>query len=335
MSKTATSDSLNIDVTSSIGVAWPPTIASHERLKGFYPEVITSQSQLNDFSAEINAHATVMSELALTRLSVRFIGSKAMIGLASEMGIHVEAALPFRYSRDRHMAYVSVNAPSRQMTDLEVHTTLIAQSSKKAAEPPKIIMDEPGLVPVIYNGSDPPAHDRRTMVQNLAELYDVFGYDEGDVVRLLHNPNILLAYIQNPKGRIISTALAEKAIVSVRKGLISEKYSLVEITEAITDPAHRGLGLYRKVSKALSIALDDKVIDPLPQIIYGESNLSSPGVIIAARENGRDFATDNTNLYLSQPQPGFGILAQNYKVLGTGGDCQYNDFAVTYLPERR
>lgn len=125
--------------------------------------------------------------------------------------------------------------------------------------------------------------------------------------------------------------MAERAEFSAGQ----ESVTLYEITEAVTDPEYSGRGLYRLVSGALSQHVRKNARQELSlgaadlAGIYGESNLSSPGVIYAARGNGRVVAADYPPESVSDK---YGILEQNFKVNDGQDTRPYNDFALTWVP---
>lgn len=325
--------------TSSIGATWPPSSASHNRLKGFYSNVVDTIEVAERFITELEPYAIGIdgNESEHDRLTVRFVGSLAMVQHVSDTSsLMLEAAMPVRNSRDRHVAYLGLNAPTRVMDEdyLRKHTQLAIESVHRAS-----LLNRSGKTVGDYTVGyfEPGNAARESMdtaadIVRLTELFQVFDYTADDVNNILTNPDCLLAWIRDKDGSIVSTSLAESATLSLEEGLIPQNYMITEITEAVTDPKHRGLGLYRMVSKALAGWLDERVVADIPQVIYGESNLSSPGVIIAARENGRHFSSDYSGIYLGNSNDRFGILEQNYKVQEPGDNRAYNDFAITFLP---
>ncbi len=124
--------------------------------------------------------------------------------------------------------------------------------------------------------------------------------------------------------------MAEKATITING---FGELSLVEITEASTHPDYRQRGLYRAVSGYLiqhlvSLCRDDAV--PI-DVLYGESNLAMPGVVIAAHQNGRRFSYFDRDS-LGCDNSAFGILPQNFAVADGVETRDYNDFAVSYIP---
>lgn len=317
--------------TSSIGAAWPPIPTNNNRLKGFYPELVRSRGALSDFEQEF-WHSHENRDAVIDRTTVRLIGSSSMLQAAIENGIPVEAAIPVAGNLDLQMIYVGANDDSRTMTAdyLKRHQAVLAKS-KRAIEKPSIHHNDNFDISALRGGE----RITQEIVAKFMGLYATFGFSEDDAVELLNNPDNTIAYLQNSRGEILSTCLAEHGVVS----LDDYTLSLYEITEAVTRPDMRGKGLYTRVSGALeSEVVNNHAQEELATgqgvVVYGESNLSSPGVIYAARRNKRIIAADHPPLPTHPSAAKYGILEQNYKVNDGQEVRRYNDFAVSYQPIR-
>lgn len=315
--------------TSSIGAVWPPQPASNNRLKGFYPEVVENMDGLNDFERSFwESHEG--EGRAFDRTTVRFVGSSAILGAALERDMLVEAAMPLAGDANLHMVYVGANTGERQIEPryLAQHQEVL-RKSRQAVLQPSVHAAMPSDIHT-FRGSEAAAND---MHGRFMELYATFGFSENDVAQLLANPDNVIAYLQNTKGEVLSTCLAEQGVIDL--GRVS--LSLYEITEAVTRPDVRGQGYYTAVSGSLGRAVVG-LLAPADAArgkavaVYGESNLSSPGVIYSGRRNGRVVVADSMPYTSRQVPVHWGILQQNYKVNDGADPREYNDFALTYLP---
>lgn len=307
---------------SSIGATWPPAVASNQRLRGFYTEgVITNQQEADAVTNHVeSAVDDMLNSVDLSRLSVRVVSE---IGALARLGFHrahIEAALPIR-GTGLVIAYVGINRAGRGMSAdrLAAHQGLLKTVTQQAhkAQHPTIdvrILDQ---------------QDSAHLVPAFKELYGSFDYDDSDTKQLMSDDSNVIAYHQ-VDDVIASTAMAEKANVEIR-GL--GELTLVEITEASTHPEFRQRGLYRAVSGYLIQHLISLHRDGALNIdaLYGESNLSMPGVVIAAHQNGRRFSYFDRD-YLGCHNLSFGILPQNFSVADGTETRRYNDFAVSYVP---
>lgn len=307
---------------SSIGAAWPPTLATNQRLRGFYTKgVVTSQQEADVVANHIDSAVDEMvrSE-GLSRLSVRVVSEIGWLPKLKFDRADIEAALPIR-DTDLVIAYVGANQDDRQMSKarLAEHQALLTGVAQMAR-----IETTPELHVEIVD-----RQNTTRLISPFTELYSSFGYDHSETELLLGDDNNIIAY-HRVDGVTASTAMAEKARVEI-KGL--GELSLVEITEASTHPFYRQRGLYRAVSGYLIQHLVTQQREGATNIdvLYGESNLSMPGVVIAAQQNGRRFSYFDRS-HLGCQNVSFGILPQNFAVADGTETRKYNDFAVSYVP---
>jgi hypothetical protein len=320
--------------TSSIGAAWPPVQAAHERVRGMYNlGVLQTPGEVRDFVAEVEAvHLPATHEAGASRLSVRAVMGVGQLALLeqSAAGVTVEGALPFRRDgSELAVVYLGWNHQDRAITpdELAGHRALLARAAarpRKAAGQDVRDLRDKGFEFAVVDADTSDA-DRLALAGQFLALYAAFGYDAQDVRDLLENRSNTVAYIRHG-GAIVSTAMAEAASIAIA-GM--EPLEMVEITEAFTLPDYRGHGLYRNVSRYLLdiIRRSDRRID----VLYGESNLASPGVIFAAHENGRSFSSSDRSRF-GLLTPSFGVLPQNFAVNDGTHSRKYNDFALSYYP---
>lgn len=331
--------SAEISSTSSIGAAWPPVATTNERMRGFYPEVVTSSEGLEELVAEFaTAQKATEDHPTATRLSMRAVVDRSLIPELSE-AITLEGALPVAKDPTKVIAYAAWNDPNRiaEPIKLAEHRDLItsAQARPLAAEDPYEELRAKGFEPHVINGNTSIA-ERRSNQARFSGLYSKFDFGDEDVLELLENPNNTIAYIEGPDGSIVSTVLAERGVVPVG-GYPGGELHVAEITEAVTDPDSRGQGLYRALSGFLAQSvLNDHHSGEAPlDALYGESNLSSPGVIISAHRNRRRFSADDAEVLGIREPDNFGILQQNVTVNDGRETRPYNDFALTYFDLNR
>jgi hypothetical protein len=314
--------------TSSIGAVWPPEPSSHQRLRGFYTEgVVRTEVDAALFAAQFaDQHKVAQKTEGISRLSIRVVAHAGSLATLERMGVGIEAALPLAGTEPGLVvAYTAANEPDRSMDEGHVaaHQELLGRALARPQRPAHTAaqLASRGLTPHTVGRADASA-----LTPRFAPLYAPFNYDETDVAELLANPNNTIAYIADG-DRIVSTAMAEHAAVTVRDlGTIS----LVEITEASTDPEYRGYGLYKAVSGHLTHQLQASG-QPM-HALYGESNLAQPGVVYAAHENGRRFAHFDAAEYGLDGRADFGMLAQNFRVADGAETRTFNDFALSYVP---
>lgn len=337
---------MNTPNTSSINAAWPPIEASNERYRGFYDlEALTSPEAVDRFTDEfITLEQWPSDDNGMGRLSVRAVASVDMIPEIPGLYVNLEGAIPFqRDGEDYAIVYVGYNNEERQVPPetygRHSHQIRYALNAQKNTRQHPQAFD-------LHVSSTP--DDRRHLIYQLRELFAAFGSTEEDVRAMLASPHNTIAWAEQ-NGRVISTAMAESGSVEINGfGTVN----LVEITEAITAEDRRSQGLYTAVSGHLGNLILAEVADGSRQadVIYGESNLAMPGVLIAAHRNGRRFSHLDAHqlnipmgyvvheqeypheLEYRVPAAEFGILPQNFAVNDGREERPYNDFALTYLP---
>lgn len=315
--------------SSSIGAIWPPQRASNNRLRGFYNEVVESSTEINSFATQFEHYRQeAVNHPEVDRLSIRAIASIGAISTLEYLGVSIEAGMPLRDETDLFVVYTGWNAPDRTAGEemLLAHRALISTASQREhrGEDSLARLNAQGFKPKIIDHKTP--QDRKVnMVDRFTTLYSAFGYEREEVQQLLLSPSNTIAYIEDPDG-VVSTAMAEKVTIPV------EGYGdirMAEITEAFTMPTHRRMGLYESISGYLTerLVMDER--DRL-DVVYGESNLTMPGVVIAAHQNRRRFSyLDRDRLCVRQPN--FGILPQNFRIEDGEETRPYNDFALSYV----
>lgn len=319
--------------TSSIGAAWPPLPSSHNRLRGFYNTVVSTPSEVDTFLSEFNdCRQELAQDPKLDRLTIRVVGNISIAGVLESAGVQVEGALPIAGSINNAIIYTAWNQPHR--TASPEHIDRHSASLSNVIKHPLDLRDRTSVLKNM--GYAPRVIDARTRdevsdstIEQFTTLYDAFGYNQPDVEELLLNSNNTVAYIENC-GRVVSTALVEAATIEMDG---SEPLHIAEVTEAITSPDYRGMGLYKAVSGFLTHqVLSERVQGTRPlHVLYGESNLAARGVLMAAHENGRLFSHFDRERFAIN-STSFGILQQNFHVQDGVETRTYNDFALSYIP---
>ncbi|MCX6729391.1 MAG: hypothetical protein NTV95_01915 [Candidatus Saccharibacteria bacterium] len=320
--------------TSSVGACWPPAESSHERIRGFYPEIIRDETQADSLTEQLAVFQSEFeTEPETTRLSIRAVVADDIIEqigtLAATMPI--ESAMPLFINRTSafHIVYFGRNKQLRQVEAEEIsdHTTRIISATEKeiyASDPSQDLLQQ-GYIAEKY--SELNAND---VFNDVCRLYSKFGYDIQDTYDLLNNPSNSVVFARDHEtGRVVSTVMAEHANIDMEDETLPV-LRVCEFTEAITDPDMRKMGLYKKLSTFLRQSLELDGEEPV-HAVYGESNLSSIGVINSAHQTGRTFSRLDTRYEaLRVGTDSFGILQQNFKVIDGYETRAYNDFAVSY-----
>jgi hypothetical protein len=317
----------------SINVSPPPVAASYNRVRGFFPDAV-SEADVAGFSAEFDTYRDFNDA---SRVTIQLVASgDAIRSLHDRPNVHVEGALPLATHPDRYLTYTAWNSQGRQVSPamLKMHHRRIERTLEmdRASVDPQATLETNGFRQAHFVDKDTPKPERRDMIADFVELYRKFGHDERAVRDILLDPSCLICYIEDDDG-IVSTSLAQTATLQVG-GMPDIR--VAEITEGVTRPNKRKLGLYRAVSGLLVdrlLADSQTDSDQGLDLVYGEANLAAHGVIIAAHQNGRLFSIDGTEFGIDDLS--FGILQQNIRV-NDGNDRNeerdFNDFVLTYLP---
>jgi hypothetical protein len=325
----------NMNQTSSIGACWPPEPASHQRLRGFYDHALYSGADVEQFTEQFELHARSAQEQGLTRTTIRAVVDAPMIRRIHDAGVRVEAAMPIAGHDGRWVAYMARNDEDRSMGVDAVagHEERLAMRPVSRQREDWVRSGRGLWLPegIVHSRTSPAA--REQLVPRFTELYEAFGYTEDDVAELVTSPNNTIAYLEH-EDQIVSTAMAEVGRVMVKGfGVLT----MAEITEGITREDFRRTGLYRRVTAALVrriVGVGPAAVGGL-HVLFGECNLNMPGVLLAARENGREFSRDRTDRgrRLGLPvDPKFGMLEQNFRVEDGVETRPYNDFALSWIP---
>lgn len=316
--------------TSSIDASWPPEPGSNDRIRGFYDQPL-DDSTLEEFTTAYEEACQVMNEEDVSRVTLRAVGEPSMVRELEERGVTVEAAMPLYGApyQGLHLIYAGSNASERQATEdeLKTHTAVIDEAKAKHEARGVNTQATPAELSAEVFQGHPDGIDEATF-EGLLELYGAFGLSPEQVEEIVTNPNNTIALLKAAQNKVVSTVLAEQARIPI----VGQSRDLViaEVTEAATLPERRGEGLYTLLSRILVSHVVSDTETPL-NALYGESNLSSVGVIYAAAKNSRNFSHHDRTA-LASTNPYFGILPQNFKVHDGVDTRPYNDFALSYHP---
>ncbi|WP_249645465.1 hypothetical protein [Nocardia sputi] len=247
-------------------------------------------------------------------------------------GVVVEGVVPLACSHPHGIVYTCWNSPTRSIaTDaMRQHEILLRRTRKERPRKNGVVTEARALgLDLHILSRATPLSRRENEAARFTDTYSAFGLGRDGVQEIVSNADNTIGYLVDRTGAVVCTVLAERAKIRIEG---HEAVTLYEITEGITRLDFQGRGLYR----ALSAWLVDRVWEDAPEpvhAIYGECNLSSPGVIYAARQNGRRFVYDEGRRYgaVYSKKPAFGILSQNYKVDDGNEARAYNDFALSYV----
>lgn len=321
-------------IAGSIGATWPPISASNNRLRGIYNEkAIDSASDVRDFAEVFQGYQEMLEEPGFDRLSIRLVASIGATALLGEQGVPVEGALPFRRDGEQlALVYAGWNSPDRSVPESTYynHRQLLGSVVQypPREESPERLLERKGYEPRLIS-RETLSEERAALVSSFTELYAAFGYNQEETEELLLSPSSTIGYIEQD-GRVVSTAMAEAGVVNVDG--VGDVH-MVEMTEAFTRPEYRGQGLYEAISGyVLRLVMSERQEGRRElDVLYGESNLAMPGVLHAARANGRRFNHFDA-VRFGVCNRNFGILPQNVTVRDGAETRPYNDFALTYIP---
>lgn len=330
-------------LTSSIGGLWPPEKASFNRIKGIYtPGIIDCSEHLEAVLTEL----AFQSRLAVNggsadRVSFRVVFSCDLLRkIAPSITSLVEALVPLSGTQpefeDAVLVYLGINGRNRQPVKEELERYLkTIRSIPRNANLPESSLErvraagyELRMLPLLDRVSP---SEKETIIAQMSELYDRFGWSRTEVEEILYKSNSIIA-VARKGGQIISAGIAEMATVP----LGNNSLRFIEITEAATADGHGGQGLYTAVSTSLLLEIAvrskaGKILDGQVDLVYGECNGNAPGVLKTSAYQGRTFAVDLGDTY-GFPESGF--LPQHVPISGAERQTPYNDLFPTFLTRK-
>lgn len=319
-------------IPSSVGpLSWPPTIdAENNRKRGMFRKIIESGVMLDRLTSRFSRFELTED---VSRVSARiFVTDSAFREVLQMEPRHldsmVEAIIPLKGSGipeldDVLLVYLGKNSDSRNLPQTEVDKEISrANEIFSLEEPPKYHSHEG----IDFTVLDPTLRQDAEIQNQFADLYSAFGWNVDDVAKILSNQDNLLVAAFN-QGLLISTGMAEKAVVPLIRGDKRFDLTMYEITEAATREEYRGNGLYLSVALIINRLLADGDAN----LVFGESNLAAPGVLKAAYRQGRHSTLNNLREYGISEKP----LRQPVRISGGVNDNRpkhmKNDLLVTYL----
>ena len=318
--------------TSSIGGLWPAESASFDRIKAFYTQaVIASNSDLEPFiESWRNGMEAVNSENnQATRVQYRGLFNADF--LAQARLSHIEAVIPLdpgHLGQDTVLAYFGYNNLTRGCDPQDKET--ISQNINTAMRTRIRSVDEMIARPEGYSirTFDRSDYDEQR-VDQMHRLYQRFGWSRDDVIQLLINRNNIIG-TATFNGQIVSAGIAELAHIPIGD---DHSMRMVEITEAATEQSHEGNGLYAAVSTALIREVADRslyrdIFGGEVDLVFGECNGLSTGVLKVARTQGRHFAPEFRSFRGITSE---GILRQQVPIQGAEKRTEYNDLVPAFL----
>lgn len=315
-----------IAATSAIGPTWPPKENLFSAIRGIDTrEVVRSTHHLVELSSMterlLNTHSHI------SRVSIRAVVDNSVL-LRDHHLVRktLEAILPLRGTGDgfdtMSLIYLGANKVVRACNPAEL--ARYKENVEKARQRKRLSLHE--IIQKIqekgYELRELP-HALRTSdinIQNqIKTLYTRFGWNSSEVTSLLTVPNnfIVIALLGQ---KIVSAVRGEVATLAIG----NRNLRIAEITDAATDEAHQGKGLYTAVAAQLLRYLAERSI----HIAYGECNGSEPGVLNASKALWRTFAcetVESMNLKIG------GYLPQHVSIAGTPRSTIYNDLFPSFI----
>lgn len=321
--------------TSSIGGIWPPENGSFGRIKAFYnrSSVLTDQS----FTPVQSRFQQECRRLGpdLSRIQFRVvIGDQFLRDHFPDQFFqdHLEALFPLERTESGQqllIAYFGANHASRQPSPADL---IIAKDNYDLA-----LTVQPKSAPEIFSRAQTngfsveildKSQDPDRTIHELSQLYSRFNWDPKDVVALVANPANLIAVARNG-DTIVSAGIAELA----RIPFPGSDIRMAEVTEAATQDGYSNQGLYTAVSTRLLVELAQRsaarqILDGQLDVVFGECNALSLGVLKAVRYQGRTFSAQIMAQY---GFPGRGLLPQQVPISGVDKQTAYNDLLPAFL----
>ncbi len=322
-------------VPSSIGAIGEPRPDSFGRLKGFYQQVVNSQQALIEVVRQFWSGVGQLNDGGeYTRIQHRAIFERAVLQQNStELQSCVEAVIPLdagHLGTEPMLVYLGAITPSRRQNedDLNVISENLSGASQVTPRNPADILERPrGRGYEISILSEEDRRDEQVRDQ-IAGLYERFGWSREEVGTMLQNPNNILC-VAKRNGWIVSSGIGEIAAIP----LDNTQFRIAELTEAATLAEHESNGCYAAISTTILSELARRsraheIFDGELDLVFGESNGLSPGVLRVAAIQARTFSTNVAGLYGFE---GRGILRQQVPISGPFRRTSYNDLVVTSL----
>ncbi len=329
------------EYTSSIGaVIWPPVEASFQRKKGFFGEVIADGNSLINFLKEFNQ----LPFGNTTRISARAIVNREALIEYLTLGLEtssIEAIIPLAGCgllplESTCLIYVGKNTDYRLSPEDIKNQQLqrVREIFGSSLENQSLRSLPDGFKIKLLTEGD---RKNETTYEYYYQLYQLFGWSEQEVKSLLNNSNNILVAVFNEKGLVVSSGMAEIGDVSIVHGFDSLTLKLAEITEAATLPEYRGKGFYQKVSDEILRVL--ATMPNPPNLVFGELNLDSPGVLKVAAQQGRTSALQIALNMDLDPNQGHWFLEQHVPISsglsnGRRDDYPYNNLMPAWFTQK-
>lgn len=320
---------------SSIGAVGEPRPDSFSRLKGFYQGIVDNERALIEVVRQFWSGVGQLADGgAHTRVQHRAIFDRAVLQQNSTGLLPcVEAVIPLdagHLGRDPVLVYLGAITPSRSQNadDLAVISENLARASRVAPRNSSDILDRPrgrGYEISILSEED---NQDGAVRDQIAGLYERFGWSSEDVGTMLKNQNNILC-VARRNGRIVSSGIGEMAVIP----LDNTQFRIAELTEAATLAEHESNGCYAAISTTILSELARRsraheIFGGELDLVFGESNGLSGGVLSVAATQARTFSTNVAGLYGFE---GRGILRQQVPISGPIRRTAYNDLVVTSL----
>lgn len=325
--------------TGSIGGLWPPKLSTHRRIKAIFDSTISDGRTFfnfyNEFSRRNNPDGFgVGDEIKAypTRIQFRAILEAALFRnptISSAIADNLEAFIPLEtsiFGREPVLIYLSANSKSRESNDEDLET--IRSNIETASHTERRSVDAIFSRPLVNGYTIEILQDRGAGVtEQIANLYERFGWNIKEVEGMLSEHNNIFSVARIGRN-IVSAGIAEVAQVPIN----GKSFRMAEITEAATLGGHDSQGLYTAVSARLLTELasmsKNNELGGNIDLVFGECNGLSLGVLKVAKTQGRTFSTDVGKRF---GFPDSGILHQQVPINGAERHTEYNDLIPAFL----
>lgn len=314
----------------------PPSEISFGRVKVFYTKsVVKDENSLADLRGVFNEVSEVLDGQNLSRVKMRaIINGEALRGCSTSdfWQEHVEALIPLdpgKFGNNPVLVYLGANSDTRQPDpeDLRIVSQNLERSRMFGYRNPEEILNkaqEQGYELKVFD----PSMDNADIGQ-MAKLCERFGGSYAKTENILTDPSNVVC-VASKDSVVVAMAMVDTT--DVRLG-DTDIFKMAEIRVTATLSGYEQKGIYNGTAALLFRELakrtrEDQTRGQGLDLLFGECNGLSLGILIAARTKGMNFAAD---IGENWGFPNSGILKQEVPIEWGSRRTKYNDLLPDYL----